>query len=98
METLNLGDGLVEQVRVDDRLARGDVSFVARLFGHSAPCAAERNVSPIMTITCALLEMVETMPFGSQTCSNVGNASFTSCSMRCLTTCQANSFTSEGGS
>ena len=80
METFGtIGDYLVEQERVNDSRARRDLSLVARLGGHSAPCTHRgRDRCPVVTITYALIQMFE----------NVGD----SCSMWCFTTI-ANSFT-----
>ena len=79
------------------------LSLASRLDGHSAPrtyrsqrtCPQSRQ-SPVhwfrwLSVTDVLV--------GSLTCLHVGNASFTSCVMRCARThLQAYSFTSEGRS
>ena len=92
----SLGDHFVEQERVDDRRARGDLSLVARLGGHSAPCT-HRGLErfPIRDHHLCLdsdgrkrwqLDM-----FVSRRCLLFAMPVVTS-------SCQANSFTSEGGS
>ena len=49
----NLVDWLVEDVRID-------LSLIARLGGHSAPCTHHgKERSPDLTVTYALIQMVE---------------------------------------